>query len=116
SYDQLMIHNPSLAGHLIHRELKTYMPIHALVSEYEKLRSKMIWNTWNKMGIVYPFYAVMPKGEVGINPHYPKLAYSIYHASIEQDGHIKRGKELPITLGKQMSEPAQSIMRSVVHT
>src|SRR5258708_13647811 len=70
-----MRENPSLTGHIIHRGLRKDPGLREQHSHYEKERAREIWDYWTEKKILTPFNALLPKGEMGINPRYPGLQY-----------------------------------------
>jgi len=86
--DYYVIENiiPSLIGQISYRLLREQNALDAdLFQIYEELRAKKIWKYWNNKNIICPFNSIIPKGEVGLNPAYPSLTYSIYLAQINND-------------------------------
>lgn len=113
NFNNLIRHNPSLVGHLIHREMRMFDIIRPYISRYEKIRAKLIWDEWNKQKIVFPYNSIVPKGEVGINPGYNNLDYKMYYATLDQTtGKIILGKPIQARLAFKLSKPNMSVMRA----
>ena len=105
--------NPSLFGHLVHREIRMNQKLFEYSGYYDKKRAKVIWKGWNKEKIVYPYNSILPKGETGINPWYQNLDYKIYEVKPYGDyNYLKITNELQIKLDFRLINPEISIMRS----
>lgn len=74
--------NPSLVGHIIHREIRNAQGLSKEHQIYEEARAKKLWNYWNEKDIIVPFNALLPKGEIGINPTFENLSYKVYRAKL----------------------------------
>ncbi|WP_411576691.1 hypothetical protein [Streptomyces mutabilis] len=75
---------PGLIGHMIFREIR-YMPrYHRLYHCFEKAKALEAWDYWNSERIPTPFNGFLPKGEIGIQPLYPRASVRAWTA--KQDG------------------------------
>lgn len=79
---------PGLIGQMIFREIR-YMPRYPkLYHCFEKAKALEAWDYWNREGIPTPFNGVLPKGEIGINPVYPRSAIRAWTATVDDKGYV----------------------------
>ena len=77
---------PSLIGQISYRLLREQGALEKeLYHKYEELRAKKLWMFWSKKNIICPYNSIIPKGEVGLNPAYPSLSYSIHKAKLDKN-------------------------------
>ncbi len=111
TFDSILENNPELIGHLFHktvREIPNLAQQHFL---YEEIKAEVIWNEWNRKGVICPYNSIVPKGEMGINPRYPKLSYKIYTANIDPESKkLFYERELNVKLAPKLINPSISLM------
>ncbi|MFF0216090.1 hypothetical protein [Streptomyces vinaceus] len=85
---------PGLVGQLVFRELR-YMPRYRhLYHCFEKSKALEAWDYWNSEGIPTPFNGILPKGEIGINPVYPRSSIRVWTAEQDERGYLHPAKEV----------------------
>jgi hypothetical protein len=85
---------PGLIGQMIFREIR-YMPRYQqLYHCFEKAKALEAWDYWNSEGIPTPFNGILPKGEIGINPVYPRLAVRTWTAEQDSKGYLHPAEEV----------------------
>lgn len=100
-----------LLGHLIHRELRTFGRYPDFYFYYDQHKALQAWNYWNHMDIIAPFNGTFPKGEVGINPAYPDLDYSIYRARLGRDRLLHPEEKLDLRIVPRLVDIKHTVMR-----
>lgn len=110
-FDSLCARVAPLVGHLIHRELRTFGRYPDFYFYYDQHKALQAWNYWNHMDIVAPFNGTIPKGEVGINPAYPDLDYSIYMGELAPNGAIHPVKQLDLRITPRLVDLKYTLMR-----
>lgn len=106
-----------LAGHLVHRELRNFRRYPDFYFYFDQIKALEAWNYWNRKNIVIPFNAILPKGEVGINPAFTdKAQYRVYEAAglvTEGDStYLELGRERDIRLIPRLVDYHRSFMRT----
>ncbi|MFJ3176440.1 hypothetical protein ACIPJK_37555 [Streptomyces roseus] len=85
---------PGLVGQVVFRELR-YMPRYRhLYHCFEKSKALEAWDFWNSEGIPTPFNGTLPKGEIGINPVYPRASIRVWTAEQDENGYLHPAQEL----------------------
>ncbi|MFD9339818.1 hypothetical protein ACFWBF_36380 [Streptomyces sp. NPDC060028] len=85
---------PGLIGQMIFREIR-YMPRYQqLYHCFEKAKALEAWDYWNNEGIPTPFNGVLPKGEIGINPVYPRSSVRVWTAELGGKGFLHPAEEV----------------------
>ncbi|MEV5440876.1 hypothetical protein AB0K80_33470 [Streptomyces sp. NPDC052682] len=85
---------PGLIGQMVFREIR-YMPRYRqLYHCFEKAKALEAWDYWNREGIPTPFNGVLPKGEIGINPVYPRSAVRVWVAEQDSKGYLRPAEEV----------------------
>ncbi|MEU6258636.1 hypothetical protein [Streptomyces sp. NPDC047043] len=85
---------PGLIGQMIFREIR-YMPRYQhLYHCFEKAKALEAWDYWNNEGVPTPFNGVLPKGEMGINPVYPRSAVRAWTAKPDAKGYVHPVEEI----------------------
>lgn len=107
---------PGLIGQMIFREIR-YMPRYQqLYHCFEKAKALEAWDYWNSEGIPTPFNGVLPKGEIGINPVYPRSAVRVWTAEQDSKGHLHPAEEVTAVLTPHLASwwapPRQREMRN----
>ncbi len=67
-----------LLGHIVHRKIGENKTMARYLLAYDQERAKTVWDNWQSHGISLIENAVMPRGEVGINPMIATNDYEIY--------------------------------------
>ncbi|MFE2157092.1 hypothetical protein ACFW9M_04675 [Streptomyces lydicus] len=85
---------PGLIGQMIFREIR-YMPRYQqLYHCFEKAKALEAWDYWNNEGIPTPFNGILPKGEIGINPVYPRSTVRVWTAEQDGKGYLHPAEEV----------------------
>ncbi|MEJ8654683.1 hypothetical protein WKI65_43295 [Streptomyces sp. MS1.AVA.3] len=85
---------PGLIGQMVFREIR-YMPRYQqLYHCFEKAKALEAWDYWNNEGIPTPFNGVLPKGEIGINPVYPRSTVRVWTAEQDGKGYLHPAEEV----------------------
>ncbi len=89
---------PGLIGQMIFREIR-YMPRYRqLYHCFEKAKALEAWDYWNHEGIPTPFNGILPKGEIGIHPVYPRSAVRAWTAKQDSRGFLHPAEEITAVL------------------
>ncbi|UWE12848.1 hypothetical protein [Actinacidiphila bryophytorum] len=87
---------PGLLGQMIFREMR-YMPRYRqLYHSFEKAKALEAWDYWNNEGIPTPFNGLLPKGEIGINPVYPRSSVRVWTAEEDHEGYLHPAEEVMV--------------------
>lgn len=103
-----------LLGDTIHRFLRNmhrYPNFHFYFDQYKALQA---WNYWNHASIALPYNAILPKGEIGINPANPYMKYSVFTTkSYQENGftYLKKDREIPLVIEPRLAELNMLLMR-----
>ncbi|MEV6326149.1 hypothetical protein [Streptomyces sp. NPDC051909] len=89
---------PGLIGQMIFREIRCLPRYHQLYHSFEKAKALEAWDYWNHEGIPTPVNGVIPKGEIGINPAYPRSAVRVWTARQDSEGYLHPGEEIEAVL------------------
>ncbi|MFF2535293.1 hypothetical protein [Streptomyces cyaneofuscatus] len=85
---------PGLIGQMIFRQIR-YMPRYRqLYHCFEKAKALEAWDYWNSEGIPTPFNGILPKGEIGINPVYPRSTVRVWTAEQDSKGYLHPDEEV----------------------
>ncbi|MFE5970297.1 hypothetical protein [Streptomyces sp. NPDC056463] len=85
---------PGLIGQMVFREIR-YLPRYPqLYHCFEKAKALEAWDYWNREGIPTPFNGILPKGEIGINPVYPRAAVRAWTAEMDDKGYLHPDEEV----------------------
>jgi hypothetical protein len=86
---------PGLVGQMIFREVR-YMPRYRqLYHCFEKAKAMEAWDYWNNEGIPTPFNGILPKGEIGVQPVYPRASVRVWTATRDSKGYLHPIEEIP---------------------
>ncbi|MET8506872.1 hypothetical protein ABZV60_19785 [Streptomyces sp. NPDC004787] len=89
---------PGLIGHTVFREIR-YLPRYPqLYHCFEKAKALEAWDYWNSQGIPTPFNGILPKGEIGMNPVYPRSAVRVWEAERDSIGYLHPVDEVTAVL------------------
>ncbi|MFE2726835.1 hypothetical protein [Kitasatospora sp. NPDC059327] len=92
--DTLTAVAPGLIGQMVFREIR-YLPRYPqLYHCFEKAKALEAWDFWNGQGIPTPFNGILPKGEIGINPVYPRAEIRAWTARIDHRGYLHPADEV----------------------
>jgi hypothetical protein len=111
-FDSLSTHLGPLLGHLIHRELRNFCRYPDFYFYFDQYKAIQAWNYWNHMDIITPFNGTMPKGEIGINPAYPDLDYTIWRAEQDEAGELRPVEELNLNIAPRLVDIKHTLMRN----
>lgn len=103
-----------LLGHMINKDLDIFKLHPSMYFYFEQNKALQVWRYWNEKNIKIPFNGVIPKGEVGINPAYPKLSYKIYQGKVDSKtpfSYIRPVKELKIKIIPELVDVKFTLMR-----
>ncbi|MFC8705820.1 hypothetical protein ACFUIV_27050 [Streptomyces anulatus] len=85
---------PGLIGQMVFREIR-YMPRYQqLYHCFEKAKALEAWDYWNREGIPTPFNGILPKGEIGIHPVYPRSTIRAWTATQDGRGFLYPAQEV----------------------
>ncbi|WP_408994398.1 hypothetical protein [Streptomyces sp. 1268] len=94
---------PGLIGQMIFREIR-YMPRYQqLYHCFEKAKALEAWDYWNREGIPTPFNGILPKGEIGIHPVYPRSAIRAWTATRDSKGFLHPEQEVTAVFTPHLS-------------
>lgn len=109
----LFSYNPSIIGHMLHRSIRVSEKLKSHTSLYDESRAKAIWSLWNKENVLFPYNCIVPKGEVGINPNFPNLEYSVFEVIIDpKTDEIVFTVELDVKLAFELINKNLSLLRA----
>jgi hypothetical protein len=114
-YDFILEYLKPLFGHLIHRELRNFHRYNDFYFYFDQLKALQIWNYWNYTDTIIPFNGILPKGEIGLNPAYPKLCYKVYlgkMCKVKNEEYLITDKELNINIMPRLVDFKYSFMRN----
>ncbi len=101
-------------GHTIHRLLRNMHRYPNFFFYFDQYKAMQAWNYWNHAKVAFPYNAVLPKGEIGINPANPHLKYRVFTTAIWKENnfaYVRREKELPLTIEPRLAELDMLLMR-----
>jgi hypothetical protein len=112
SFQELCNTHPGLMGHMIRTEIAQSSELKDVAYVYDILRANKIRKFWTANNILFPYNAIIPKGEVGINPSFSGLNYQIYEAMIDKASNkVEIGSKTDIRLANELINPALSTLR-----
>lgn len=85
---------PGLIGQMIFREIRYMSRYRELYHCFEKAKALEAWDYWNNEGISTPFNGILPKGEIGINPVYPRSTVRAWTAEQDSKGYVHPAEEV----------------------
>ncbi|MGR6915453.1 hypothetical protein ACU635_14505 [[Actinomadura] parvosata] len=108
---------PGLIGQMLFREVR-YLPRYGELYHYfEKAKALEAWAFWNQHGIPTPFNGILPKGEIGIQPAYPRASVRVWTAERDGKGHLHPITEIQATITPHLASwwapPRQREMNEV---
>lgn len=96
-----------LLGHIIHRLLRNMHRFPNFFFYFDQYKALQVWNYWNNVSIALPYNAVLPKGEIGINPANPYMRYKVFSTKLWQENgycYIAPEKKLPLAIEPRLAE------------
>lgn len=111
SFDALTETAPGLMGQLLFREMRIMNRYPQLYACLEHAKALEAWNYWNTEGIPTPFNGFLPKGEIGINPSYPRAAYTVWVAKTCSKGLLHPVEQLDVAFLSRLADLGQTAMR-----
>ncbi|MEW2302140.1 hypothetical protein AB0958_19540 [Streptomyces sp. NPDC006655] len=85
---------PGLIGQMVFREIRYMARYRQLYHCFEKSKALEAWDYWNSEGIPTPFNGILPKGEIGINPVYPRSSVRAWRAEQDSRGYLHPAEEV----------------------
>ncbi|MEV0254760.1 hypothetical protein AB0H82_10930 [Streptomyces sp. NPDC050732] len=85
---------PGLMGQLVFREIRYMSRYRQLYHCFEKAKAVEARDYWNKEGMPTPFNGILPKGEVGVNPLYPRSSVRVWTAEQDSRGYLHPADEI----------------------
>jgi len=89
---------PGLIGQMVFREIRYMARYRQLYHCFEKAKALEAWDYWNVEGIPTPFNGILPKGEIGINPAYPRSTVRVWTAEPDGKGYLHPAEEVMAVL------------------
>ncbi|MFC5148988.1 hypothetical protein [Streptomyces aureoversilis] len=102
---------PGLLGQMLFREMRITDRYPQLYLAFEQAKAMEAWDFWNERGIPTPFNGTIPKGEIGINPAYPRAGCRIWTAEVGAGGLVHPVEELDVSLVPRLAELRMTAMR-----
>ncbi|MGC0315544.1 hypothetical protein [Kitasatospora acidiphila] len=110
-FDSLTATAPGLLGQLVFRELRIVDRYPQLYLAFEQAKALEVWAYWNTEGIPTPFNGTIPKGEIGINPTYPRSSSKVWVAETCERGLLHPAEQLDVTFLPRLAELSMTAMR-----
>ncbi|MFE6745972.1 hypothetical protein ACFVGM_08985 [Kitasatospora purpeofusca] len=85
---------PGLIGQMLFREVRYLSRYRELYHYFEKAKALEAWAFWNQQGIPTPFNGTLPKGEIGIQPAYPRATVRVWSAVRDVKGLLHPATEI----------------------
>ncbi|MEU7093060.1 hypothetical protein [Kitasatospora aureofaciens] len=79
---------PGLIGQMVFREIRYMARYRQLYHCFEKAKALEAWDYWNNEGMPTPFNGILPKGEIGIQPVYPRASVRVWTAERDGKGYV----------------------------
>jgi len=110
-FDTLAACSPSLLGQALFREMRIIERYPQLYLAFEEAKALEAWDYWNAEGIATPFNGFLPKGEIGINPAYPRSACTVWVAETCERGLLHPVEQVDAVLVPRLAELGMTAMR-----
>ncbi len=110
-FDVLSATAPPLLGQLVFREMRIIDRYPQLYLAFEQAKALEAWDYWNTEGIPTPFNGTIPKGEIGINPAYPRSRCTVWTAETCERGLLHPMDQLDVTFLPRLAELGMTAMR-----
>lgn len=110
-FDVLAAAAPGLLGQALFRRLRVTERYPQLYHCFEQAKALEVWDYWNTEGIATPFNGFLPKGEIGINPAYPRATCGVWTAETCERGllhPVERVEAVPVA---RLADLSQTAMR-----
>ncbi|MFJ8627507.1 hypothetical protein ACIRD3_32360 [Kitasatospora sp. NPDC093550] len=85
---------PERLGQMVFREIRYMARYRKLYQCFEKAKALEAWDYWNLEGIPTPFNGLLPKGEIGIHPVYPRAPIRVWTAERDDNGYLHPAEEI----------------------
>ena len=109
--DEFAAISPPLTGQAIFREMRTLPRYPQLYLAFEEAKALEAWDYWNRIGLATPFNGFLPKGEIGINPAYPRATRTVWLAERCERGLIHPVEQLDANVVPRLAELDLTAMR-----
>ncbi|MFM8333306.1 MAG: hypothetical protein ACKN9T_16635 [Candidatus Methylumidiphilus sp.] len=119
NWDWAALNLSPLIGHMAHREFRNSDNERKedLFRFFEVEKAKKIWAYWNKKDILFPFNAVVAKGEMGVNPCFSDVELKFYKGNALKldnlDVIVTIGERLQIKMRRELGELRHTLRRSL---
>ncbi|MEU6967458.1 hypothetical protein AB0A71_06930 [Kitasatospora aureofaciens] len=110
-FDALTATAPHLLGQLAFREMRIIDRYPQLYLAFEQAKALEAWDYWNAEGIPTPFNGTIPKGEIGINPAYPRSHCTVWTAETCERGLLHPAEQLDLAFLPRLAELGMTAMR-----
>ncbi len=110
-FDGLTNAAPGLLGQLLFRELRVINRYPQLYLAFEQAKALEAWSYRNAAGIPTPFNGTVPKGEIGINPTYPRANCTAWTAETCERGLLHPAEQLDVEFLPRLAELSMTAMR-----
>ncbi|BFV58365.1 hypothetical protein KCMC57_up34690 [Kitasatospora sp. CMC57] len=110
-FDLLATTAPYLLGQLVFREMRIVDRYPELYLAFEQAKALEAWSYWNAEGIPTPFNGTIPKGEIGINPAYPRARCAVWTAETCERGLLHPVEQLEVSFLPRLAELGMTAMR-----
>ncbi|KKW48266.1 MAG: hypothetical protein UY99_C0007G0019 [Parcubacteria group bacterium GW2011_GWA1_59_11] len=103
-----------LLGHVIHRLLRNMHRYPNFYFYFDQYKALQAWNYWNHANVALPYNAVLPKGEIGINPANPYMKYRVFTAKTWQENgnaYIEADRPISLAIEPRLAELGMLLMR-----
>lgn len=110
-FDSLAAISASLLGQAVFRQMRFTPRYPQLYLTLEEAKALEAWDYWNHTGIPTPFNGFLPKGEIGVNPAYPRARYTIWLAERCEQGLVHPVEQIDATFVPRLAELGLTAMR-----
>lgn len=110
-FETLAVTAPHLLGQLIFREMRIIDRYPQLYLAFEQAKALEAWDYWNTEGIPTPFNGAIPKGEIGINPAFPRSTCTVWEAKTCERGLLHPTEQLDVAFAPRLTELSMTAMR-----
>ena len=110
-FESLSAAAPSLLGQAVFRDMRLLPRYPQLYLAFEQAKALEAWSFWNTQGIPTPFNGFLPKGEIGINPAYPRADFTVWTAETCERGLLHPVEQLDVTFVPRLADLALTAMR-----
>lgn len=114
NFDYLQNQLTPLIGHTIHRLLRNMHRYPNFYFYFDQYKALQVWNYWNQISVALPYNAILPKGEVGINPAYPDMRYKIFTTEFYRENgysYVSPKEKIPLIIEPRLVEINMLCMR-----